>query len=331
MYLLFIIVTFVFYFLFMLFILWTKKPISSSKNDNVRIIIKNGYTTKKVAKLINEKFNINVRNFVWMTYIYNNDKSFKAGEYKLSSIDTPFNIMNNFVLGKCCYNQITFLEGWNFNQFRETLESNIYVRKTITNISDSDLMKLLGSQILIPEGLFHPDTYFISFDTTDFDILKMAYEKSNEIVSKLWKERKVSTTINTPYEAIILASIIEKEASNYMEKATISGVLNNRLKLGMRLQSDPTVIYGIGKNFSGKISKFDLKKDTPWNTYTRYGLPRSPISSVSESSLWAALNPELHNYIYYVARGDGTTVFSINYESHNSKVKEYLLKSKENK
>ncbi|MBW0454362.1 MAG: endolytic transglycosylase MltG [Candidatus Kinetoplastibacterium crithidii] len=329
---LFMIITFVFYFLFILFILWTKKPLSLSKNDDVRIIIKHGYTAKKIANLINEKcFSINVRNFIWMTYIYNADKSFKAGEYKLSNIDTPFNIMNNFISGKCYYHQITFLEGWDFNQFRQALESNIYLKKTITNINDSDLMKLLGSQILSPEGLFHPDTYYISFDTTDFDILKMAYEKSNAIISKLWKKRKVSTTINTPYEAIILASIIEKEASNHMEKAAISGVLNNRLKLGMRLQSDPTVIYGLGKNFSGKISKFDLKKDTPWNTYTRYGLPSTPISSVSKSSLWAALNPESHNYMYYVARGDGTTVFSITYESHNSKVKEYLLKSKENK
>ncbi|WP_041186258.1 endolytic transglycosylase MltG [Candidatus Kinetoplastidibacterium desouzai] len=322
------ILTVIWYILFMSFIIWTRIPISLLENKKIQIVVESGNSVKFIVNSINQNdFHFNERNFIWMTYLYNNDQKFKAGDYEISTNDTPYSLMNKFIKGDCNHrNRILFIEGWNFIQFRQALKKNIHIKQTIDNVSDYELMRMLDSVILTPEGLFYPDTYYISHGITDFEVLKIAHNKFNEILSEAWNNRSKDIAIKTPYEAMIVASIIEKESSNEEDRFTISGVINNRLKIGMRLQSDPTIIYGMGKLFKGKIKNSDLKKDNPWNTYTRSGLPATPICSFSKSSLYAALNPYKHDYIYYVARGDGSTSFSKTLESHNNKVKEFSLK-----
>ncbi|AGF48336.1 YceG-like protein [Candidatus Kinetoplastibacterium oncopeltii TCC290E] len=316
--------------LIMDYFVWIIKPLDTSKNISYEFIVKSGDNTRNIVTSIKDSgLDISENKFICVSYICRLDKNFKAGIYKITNIDSPISLMKKLVNGDCIQNansKVIFIEGWKFNQFREELRNNPNLKQTIIGISDDDLMKMIGSDILYPEGLFYPDTYYITPGLSDLDILKTSYKKNQTIITNLWENRQKDLPINTPYEALILASIIEKETGIAEERSLISGVFINRLKLGMRLQSDPTVIYGMGAMFDGKLRHIDLKKDTPWNTYTRFGLPLTPISSINISSIMAALHPEKHNYIYFVSKGDGTTDFSEDLSSHNTKVYNFIIK-----
>ncbi|AGF49045.1 endolytic transglycosylase MltG [Candidatus Kinetoplastidibacterium galati] len=309
---------------------WFIKPLDINQNTSDEFVVKFGDTTRDIIKSIRDTgIYIPEDKFLYISYIFRLDKIFRAGIYKISAFDSPVLLMRKLVNGDCIQNdnfRVVFIEGWKFNQFREELKNNPIIKQTIIDISDNDLMKMIGSDILCPEGLFYPDTYHVTPGLSDLDILKTSYKKNQMIITSLWENRQKDIPINTPYEALILASIIEKETGINDERGIISGVFINRLKLGMRLQSDPTVIYGMGDLFDSKEKNIDLKNDTPWNTYTRVGLPLTPISSVSMCSMIAALHPEKHNYIYFVSRGDGTTDFSEDLLSHNAKVYNFLIK-----
>lgn len=326
---LFAISCFFFYFAIDYFI-WFIKPLDISQNFKDEFIVKFGDTTRDIIKSIRGiGIDIPENKFVYISYICRLDKNFKPGIYKITDSDSPLVLMKKLVSGDCIQNndfRVVFIEGWQFSQFREELRNNPVIKQTIIDISDDDLMKMIGSDILYPEGLFYPDTYYVTPGLSDLDILKTSYKKNQMILTGLWENRQKDLPINTPYEALILASIIEKETGLTEDRGLISGVFINRLKLGMRLQSDPTVIYGMGNLFNGKLRNSDLKKDTPWNTYTRVGLPLTPISSVNISSIIAALHPKEHNYIYFVSKGDGTTDFSEDLLSHNAKVYNFLIR-----
>ncbi|AFZ83649.1 aminodeoxychorismate lyase family protein [Candidatus Kinetoplastibacterium blastocrithidii (ex Strigomonas culicis)] len=311
------------------FFIWSIKPLEIKQNDRNEFIVKFGDNTRDIVKAIrNTGIDISEDKFTFVAYLCKFDKNFKAGIYKITAHDSPLSLMRKLVNGDFLRNdqfRVVFIEGWKFTKFREELKKNSFLKKTISNINDNDLMKMIDSDFLYPEGLFYPDTYYIVPGLSDFDILKASYKKNQMILSGLWKNRCKDLPLNTPYEALILASIVEKEASVIEDRRRISGVFINRLKLGMRLQSDPTVIYGMGDLFDAKKGNIDLKNDTPWNTYTRYGLPLTPISSVSISSIMAALHPEDHNYIYFLSIGNGATEFSEDLLSHNAKVYNFLI------
>ena len=224
--------------------------------------------------------------------------------------------------------QFTFVQGSTFKQLRASLLSAKAVKQTLDGLSDAEVLALFDTdkQYAHPEGLFFPETYAYDAETVDRDILKRAYESMQRLLDKLWENRASDLQIKTPYEALILASIIEKETSLASERATISGVFMNRLAKDMKLQTDPTVIYGMGDQYDGNIRRKDLKTDTPYNTYTRKGLPPTPIAMPGKAAIEAALHPQKTDAIFFVAKGDGSGGhnFTKTLSEHNKAVKKYL-------
>src|SRR5690606_637679 len=213
-----------------------------------------------------------------------------------------------------------------YQRIRQVLRESQAVKQTLEGVPDADLLKRLGAPYDSPEGLFYPDTYVFAPGTSDFDILRRAYQAQQQLLDELWAERDPDLPLKSPYEALILASIVEKETGHSPDRQRVSGVFINRLRIGMPLQTDPTVIYGMGDDYQGRIRKRDLTADTPWNTYTRGGLPPTPIANSGRAALYAALHPEEHDFLYFVSRGDGTSQFSTNLAAHNRAVAKYILK-----
>ena len=228
-------------------------------------------------------------------------------------------------MGDMTQRQVTVVEGWNLRQIRTALAHHPDIRHTLDQLTDAQLAERLGVDSPYLEGLFFPDTYIFPIGTTDLDILQRAYRAQRQILDKAWEQRSPDLPLASPYEALVLASLIEKETGSPADRARIAGVFVNRLRAGMPLQTDPSVIYGMGDAYDGKIHKRDLLADTPWNTYTRTGLPPSPIASVGRASLAAALQPEKHGYYYFVSRGDGSSIFATTLAEHNKNVSTYIL------
>jgi len=209
---------------------------------------------------------------------------------------------------------------------REKLAVNDAVKQTISGMSDAEIMRAIGSPYGVPEGLFFPDTFYFDRNSTDIALLKISYAAMQTKLEKAWLGREPGLPYKTPYEALIMASIIEKETGKASERPMIAGVFVNRLRIGMRLQTDPTVIYGMGLRFDGNIRKKDLSIDTPYNTYTRAGLPPTPIAMPGLASIEAALHPANTKALYFVGKGDGSHAFSNNLAEHNRAVVRYQLK-----
>ncbi len=251
----------------------------------------------------------------------------KAGEYVFPDGITPAELLQRLVLGQGQQgNRITIIEGWTFKQMRETIGRVPKLIHTTRGWTDQKIMAALGAPDLHPEGRFYPDTYYYRRDDPDIKIFKAAFDHMEDRLDQAWSQRKEKLEIKNRDEALILASIIEKETQAEEEQEEISGVFNNRLRIGMRLQTDPTVIYGIGDAYKGNITKKHLKTDTPYNTYTRYGLPPTPICLPGYSSLHAAVNPRETEALYMVAMGGGRHKFSKTLEEHNAAVRKYILK-----
>lgn len=221
---------------------------------------------------------------------------------------------------------LTLVEGWTFRQVRSAVAKHEKIKHTLDGLSDSEVMEKLGHTGVFPEGRFFPDTYRFVRGMSDVELLQQAYMRLDEVLAKEWAERTTDLPYRDPYQALIMASLVEKETGIPQERGQIAGVFVRRLRLGMMLQTDPTVIYGMGERYNGKITRADLREPTPYNTYTITGLPPTPIAMVGREAIHAALNPSNGTSLYFVARGDGSHVFSDDLDDHNSAVREFQLK-----
>ena len=250
----------------------------------------------------------------------------RAGEYQLSGELVPDTLLALLVSGKSVSYSLTLLEGWNIRQVRTAVAANDVLVQTLEGVDDAELMARLGLPGEHPEGRFFPDTYLFTRGMTDLEFLRRAQLKMDEELAATWARRAESVPLASPYEALILASIIERETGQADERPQIGGVFARRLQKGMKLQTDPTVIYGMGERFKGNIRRKDLLEDTPYNTYVHTGLPPTPICMPGRDALLAAVDPAPGNTLYFVARGDGTHVFSATLAEHNAAVRKYQLK-----
>jgi UPF0755 protein len=249
----------------------------------------------------------------------------KAGSYELAAPPTPLELLDKLSRGDVSQSEVRFIEGWTFRQLRGALDASAFVRHDTAGMSDAQLLQKIGAAEAHPEGLFFPDTYVFSKGASDLTILKRAYQAMQRHLRQEWEARDASVPYRTTYEALIMASIVEKETGRGEEREMISGALVNRLRIGMLLQVDPTVIYGLGESFDGNLRKVHLTTDGPYNTYTRAGLPPTPIAAPGLGSLRAALRPAKTAALYYVARGDGSSEFSRTLEEHNRAVRKFQL------
>lgn len=247
----------------------------------------------------------------------------KAGVYTLDRPLTPLALYGKFERGEVSQAAVQFIEGWNWREVRAALAAQPLLKNDSAGMSNAELLQAIGAEESHPEGLLFPDTYFFAPHTSDLKVLRRAYRLQHEKLMAAWEARAPGLPYRTPYEALIMASIVEKETGAAFERPKIAGVFLNRLRLGMRLQTDPTVIYGLGEHFDGSLHKVDLQRDTPYNTYTRTGLPPTPIAMPSEAAIQAALNPAKTSALYFVSRNDGTHVFSTSLDAHNRAVNRY--------
>lgn len=264
--------------------------------------------------------------FILLAKLLRKEQYLQAGNYTLNKNISPYQLLLSLNHGKTTQGSITFIEGRTFAQMREKLAVNDAVKQTISGMSDAEIMRAIGSPYAVPEGLFFPDTFYFDRNSTDIALLKISYAAMQAKLEKAWLGREPGLPYKTPYDALIMASIIEKETGKASERPMIAGVFVNRLRIGMRLQTDPTVIYGMGLRFDGNIRKKDLSIDTPYNTYTRAGLPPTPIAMPGLASIEAALHPANTKALYFVGKGDGSHAFSNNLAEHNRAVVRYQLK-----
>ena len=249
-----------------------------------------------------------------------------AGDFYIESGTTPVEFLDQLTSGEVMLYSFTIIEGWNYRELLAALHTNEHVQATLTDEDWPAFLEELGASHSHPEGLFLPETYRFPRGTSDRQVLKQAYELMQEVLQEEWGGKAEDLLVSTPYEALILASIIEKETARGDERQRISGVFTRRLEKGMRLQTDPTVIYGIGPAFNGNLTRRDLRTDTPYNTYTRGGLPPTPIAMPGRAAIHAALHPSDGDELYFVATGlgDGSHAFSTTKEEHDAAVAEYL-------
>ncbi len=252
----------------------------------------------------------------------------KSGEYAIERGMTPLVLLDHFAAGRTVEYSITLVEGWSFAQVRAALEQHPVLVNTFKGQDEATIMQRLGHPGEHPEGLFFPDTYRLKTGSSDADVLARAYERMDKLLLGLWSARAANLPYQTPYEVLIMASLIEKETAVPGERPLIAGVFLHRLRVGMKLQTDPTVIYGLGAAYDGNLRRRDLETDTPYNTYTRAGLPPTPIAMPGRDAIEAALHPTGTSALYFVARGDGSHQFSNTIEEHNRAVARYQLSQK---
>jgi UPF0755 protein len=247
----------------------------------------------------------------------------KAGDYELDPGVTPRKLVDKLARGQFAQKSLAVIEGWTFRQMRAAVAANPALRHETVKLSDAELLAQITPDFKIAEGLFFPDTYLFAKGASDLQIYRKAHALLMQRLNDHWEARDPSVPYKTPYQALVMASIVEKETGRKAERSTIAGVFVNRLRLGMLLQTDPTVIYGMGDRYTGKITKRDLQTDTPYNTYTRAGLPPSPIALPGAAALAAALRPAKTEALYFVSRGDGSSQFSDNLTDHNRAVNKF--------
>lgn len=249
----------------------------------------------------------------------------QAGEYRVNHKTTLWQLWSQLKKGQVVLYSFVIVEGWTFDKLITALKNNPNITHTLTELTESEIMKFIGHEGEIPEGRFFPETFKFPHNTKDTDILIMSYLLMEIKLNELWMERAPNTPYNCPYKALIAASIIEKEASRPEELSIISGVIARRLRQDMYLQMDPTIIYGLGAKYNGSLTLNDLQTDSPYNTYLHKSLPPTPICSPSEKAIYAALHPDKSDILYYVAKGDGSHEFSPTLEEHNLAVQKYRL------
>ena len=267
--------------------------------------------------------NYNPLSLVVLSKLLRAESSVKAGSYEISRGITLLELLRKLTRGDVTQAEVVFIEGWTFRQMRERLNAHADVRHDSMGMSDEEVMRRISEETTVPEGWFFPDTYLFSKQTSDIDILARAYRSMRRHLFREWENRAPQLPLATPYQALIMASIVEKETGRKADRPLVAAVFSNRLRQGMLLQTDPTVIYGLGERFDGNLRKRDLLADTPFNTYTRAGLPPTPIAMPGLASLQAALHPAPSGVLYFVARGDGSSHFSQTLDEHNQAVNRY--------
>lgn len=270
-----------------------------------------------------------LRDSLWLRLYWRlnlSGQTLHSGEYAISQGMSVRDLIGLWQRGEVVQHTLTIVEGWNFRQVRAALAALPTVQHTLGDIPDSEVMVRLGQPGTHPEGQFFPDTYSFTRGVADLELLQRAHARLQTVLSEEWDQRSDGLPYKDPYEALIMASIIEKETGVPAERGEIAGVFVRRLEQGMLLQTDPTVIYGMGDGYRGKITREDLRSPTPYNTYTNSGLPPTPIAMVGREAIHAALHPAEGKSLYFVARGDGSHVFSDSLSDHNQAVREYQLK-----
>jgi UPF0755 protein len=261
--------------------------------------------------------------FVWLARLLGKSGQLKAGNYALERQVSPLELLEIISKGEVVQRQISIIEGWTFRQLRAALNAHPDIAHGTLDMTDAEILQRIGATESHPEGLFFPDTYRFAAGSSDLAIIKRAYQSMQQRLQEVWAGRDADLPLQTPYQALILASIVEKETGTPGDRAMIAGVFVNRLRKGMLLQTDPTVIYGLGEQFDGNLRKRDLLADTAYNTYTRRGLPPTPIALPGKAALQATLHPAQTDALYFVARGDGSSQFSASLTEHNRAVNQY--------
>lgn len=266
------------------------------------------------------------RFFLLLAYLKGATNKLKTGEYLFDPGTTPNELFEQMLAGKVIFHRFTIVEGWTLQQLIASLSDLAYAKHTLCKVSSAQLLASLGLPARKnPEGLFFPATYYFSLGAKDRDLLKWAYLLLEKKLNAAWKTRDTDLPYQTPYQALIVASLVEKETAIAKERAMVAGVIVRRLKIGIPLQIDSSIIYGLGAHYNGKLTLEDLHKDTPYNTYTRKGLPPTPIDSPSLASIVATLHPDHSHNLYFVAKGDGSHQFSADLTEHNLAVQRYQL------
>jgi len=291
--------------------------------------IKSGMTLIRVINdLKNKKIITNARYLLLYARLSGTADKIRVGEFKIPQTSNPKDLLSILVSDKVISYSLTIIEGWSFSQLISAVNNNDIIVHTLEGLTKTDIMTKLGLEGIHYEGRFLPDTYFFPRGTSDIEFLKRSYNAMTEFLDSEWQNRQVGVPYTSPYEALILASIVEKETGLISERKKIAGVFVRRLQTRMRLQSDPTVIYGMGERYKGNIRRSDLKQKTAYNTYRRHGLPPTPIAMPGRDAIHATLHPEESSDLYFVARGDGSHHFSATLREHNNAVIKFQLKGR---
>lgn len=302
---------------------WLGQPLQTSA-PSLELEIEPGTSPRGVAQaVVDAGVQTDARWLYYWFRLSGQDRQIRAGNYELNAGVTPRSLLQKLVRGEESLRAITFVEGWTFRQMRALMAKEEFLKHDTALMSEADIMAALGKPGMAAEGMFFPDTYTYAKGSSELAVLRRAQHAMERRLNEAWAQRSADTPLKSVYEALILASIVEKETGKASDRGQIAGVFSNRLRVGMRLQTDPSVIYGLGANFDGNLRRRDLQTDTPWNTYTRAGLPPTPIAMPGKASLMAAVRPDPTKAYYFVARGDGSSHFSANLEEHNRAVNRY--------
>lgn len=303
---------------------WLQAPLPMRAGQPLELEIEPGTTPRGVARaVVQAGVDTDARLlFLWFR-LSGKDREIKAGNYEIPVGTTPYALLQKLVRGEELLRAVTLVEGWNFRQVRQALQRAENLKPDTQGQTDEAIMTALGRPGVPPEGRFFPDTYTYAKGSSDLAVLRRAMHAMDRHLEAAWAQRASDTPLKSADEALILASIVEKETGRPGDRAQIAGVFANRLRVGMLLQTDPTVIYGLGEKFDGNLRRRDLTTDTPWNTYTRPGLPPTPIAMPGKAALLAAVQPAPTKALYFVARGDGSSHFSATLEEHNRAVNRY--------
>ena len=298
--------------------------------DGMVLKVETGSNLTRIAnQLGQQKVLAHPRYLLWYARWSSQSKKIHVGEYELKSGDTPLALLDKIAKGDVIQYSLTIVEGWTFEQMLDAISRHPHIQHTLQQTDNDYVMQQLGFSGKHPEGLFMPDTYHFPRDEKDVAILKRAYQAMEKYLEQKWQDRKMGLPIKTSYEALILASIVEKETGRSFERPAIAGVFTRRLIKRMRLQSDPTTIYGMGKRYKGNIKSSHLLEETPYNTYKIFGLPPTPIAMPGRKAIDAVMHPLEGDALYFVAKGDGSHQFSATLEDHNKAVIKYQLKGRQ--
>lgn len=302
---------------------WLQQPLPLAA-PRVEMSIEPGASARTVAEAwVKAGVQTDSERLYWWFRASGQSRRIRAGSYELEPGITPRGLLDKMVQGEEAFERVRLVEGWTFRQVRAELAKAPYLKPASAGMNDEQLMHAIGRAGVPAEGRFFPDTYVYSRGVSDLTVLKRAADLLQRRLDAAWAERAPDLPLRTPDQALVLASIVEKETGRASDRKRIAGVFNNRLRIGMPLQTDPTVIYGLGESFDGNLRKRDLQTDTPFNTYTRNGLPPTPIAMPGLASLRAAVQPEPTKALYFVARGDGSSAFSDDLSAHNRAVNQF--------
>lgn len=304
------------------FVWWMQHPMAAVTQARL-LEVPQGAHLREVARRVAETTETDSWPFILLARVTGNGSRLRAGTYTIEPGSTPLNVLSKLVRGDVMTSTVTVVEGWTFAQMRAAIAASPDLRHDASSLTDSQLMTELGAPGVAPEGRFFPDTYRFAKGSSDLALYRQAYDAMHHALEAAWAVRTQPHPLASADELLILASIVEKETGQASDRRKIAAVFLNRLRTGMLLQTDPTVIYGMGPRFDGNLRRVDLLTDTPYNTYLRAGLPPTPISLPGKASIDAVVNPDTTDALYFVARGDGSSEFSSNLDAHNRAVNKF--------